>query len=195
MYGLLRKVATEYRSIAHYPPKESHLVEVLQDKLKQRETDLAEMELEVKQLKATRLAVEETTTASPQKGDAATVLSEERLRWQMEKENLRKELTAKMDIQRESILKENEALKGQLKILEGASPSQVQDQVVALESSLTESKSRFVSTYTIMMDLALVHQKVLKGGEAEETKGVRIEENFYMVPTLRFSRIIRLPQK
>lgn len=112
--------------------------------MKQRETDLAKLEEEIKQLKAIQPAVEETTTASSLKGDTAAVLSEERLRWQMEKENLRKELTAKMDAEKEPIIREKEALENRLKLLEETSPSLTKEQVVALENNLTETQSRLV---------------------------------------------------
>ena len=116
----------------------------MQEKLKQKETELAKLEEEIKRLKATQPAVEVTTMTSSRKGDTAAILSEERLRWQMEKENLRKELTAKMDAEREPILKEKEALENKLKVLEETSPSLTKEQAVALENSLTETQSRFV---------------------------------------------------
>ena len=112
--------------------------------MKQRETKLAELEEEVKKLKNTQPAVEEKTTASSRDGNAAAILSEERLRWQMEKENLRKELTAKMYAEREPVIKEKEALESKLRLLEETSPSLTKEQVVALENSLTETQLRFV---------------------------------------------------
>ena len=114
----------------------------MQNQLKQREPDLAKLEEELKQLKAIQPAVEETTTATSQKGDTAAVLSEERLRWQMEKENLRRELTAKMDAEKGPIIREKEALENRLKLLEETSPSLTKEQVVALENNLTETQSR-----------------------------------------------------
>ena len=116
----------------------------MQDQLKLREIDLAKLEEELKQLKAIQPAVEETTIASSQKGDAAAILSEERLRWQMEKENLRRELTAKMEAEKEPIIRERDALESRLKHLEETSPSLTKEQVVALENNLAETQSRLV---------------------------------------------------
>ena len=116
----------------------------MQDQLKLREIDLAKLEEELKQLKAIQPAVEETTIASSQKGDAAAILSEERLRWQMEKENLRRELTAKMEAEKEPIIRERDALENRLKHLEETSPSLTKEQVVALENNLAETQSRLV---------------------------------------------------
>lgn len=131
-------------SICYYLLQESQLVEKLQGELKQKETDLAKLEEEMKQLKAMQPAVKEATTASSLKSDTAAILNEERLRWQMEKENLRKELTAKMDAEKEPIIKEKEALENRLKLVEETSPSLTKEQVVALENSLTETQSRLV---------------------------------------------------
>ena len=116
----------------------------MQDQLKLREINLAKLEEELKQLKAIQPAVEETTIASSQKGDAAAILSEERLRWQMEKENLRRELTAKMEAEKEPIIRERDALENRLKHLEETSPSLTKEQVVALENNLAETQSRLV---------------------------------------------------
>jgi hypothetical protein len=116
----------------------------LQDQLKQREIDLAKLEEELKQLKAIQPAIEETTMISSPKGDTAAVLGEERLRWQMEKENLRRELTAKMDAEKEPIIREKEALKNRLKLFEETNPSLTKEQVVTLENNLTEAQSRLV---------------------------------------------------
>lgn len=84
-----------------------------------------------------------STASSPEEPGTAS-LSEERLRWQMEKENLRKELKAKMDAEREPMLKEKEALENKLRILEETSPSLTKDEVNALQQNLTESRSRSV---------------------------------------------------
>ena len=102
------------------------------------------MEEELKQRKAIQPAIEETTMTSSQKGDNAAILSEERLRWQMEMENLRKELTAKMDAEKEPIIHEKEALENRLKLLEETNSSLTKEQVVALENNLTETQSRSV---------------------------------------------------
>lgn len=63
----------------------------------------------------------------------------------MEKENLRKELTAKMNAEKEPILKEKEALENKLRLLEETTPSLTKEEVVVLQQNLTETQSRFES--------------------------------------------------
>ena len=112
--------------------------------MKQREAEKAGLEEELERLKAPQSV---TTSSSEEAG----VVSEERLRWQMEKENLRKELTAKMDAEKEPILREKEALELKVRHLEETRPSLTKEQVTALEQTLNETHSRFVPFFEVQI--------------------------------------------
>ena len=71
----------------------------------------------------------------------------------MEKENLRKELMAKMDSEREPILKEKEALENKLRLIEEAGPTLTREQVTALEQNLTQSQARLVDSSTKLLKI------------------------------------------
>ena len=119
--------------------QESLLVEKLKVELKQ-------IELEKSQLEEKLKTIEDANSNTEEEEDKSSTLSEERLRWQMEKENLRKELMAKMDSEREPILKEKEALENKLRLIEEAGPTLTREQVTALEQNLTQSQTRLVDS-------------------------------------------------
>lgn len=116
------------------------------------------MELEKSQLEEKLKTTEHVSSA--EEADKSSVLSEERLRWQMEKENLRRELTAKMDAEREPILKEKEALENKLRLIEESGPTLTKEQVTALEHNLTQSQTRLAK--------GCLNFNVLCGGEREK---------------------------
>ena len=117
-----------------FSTQESLLIEKLKVELKQ-------MELEKSQLEEKLRTIEDSSSTEGE--EKSSSLSEERLRWQMEKENLRKELMAKMDAEREPILKEKEALENKLRLIEEAGPTLTREQVTALEHNLSQSQTRW----------------------------------------------------
>lgn len=104
----------------------------------------AKLEEELERMKAAEASTQSVTVSSSKNAD---LISEERLRWQMEKENLRKELMAKMNAEKEPILREKEALDSKLRHLEETRSSLTKEQVAALEQNMTETQSRFVFDY------------------------------------------------
>ena len=118
--------------------QESLLVEKLKVELKQ-------MELEKSQLEEKLKTIEDASNTEEEE-DKSSSLSEERLRWQMEKENLRKELMAKMDAEREPILKEKEALENKLRLIEEAGQTLSREQITTLEQNLTQSQTRLADS-------------------------------------------------
>ena len=125
--------------------QESNLVEDLRKELSTLTEDNKTLK---EQLKTQQDGLSEQEQAQIPNTDTAvtsTQLEEEKLKWQMDTENLRRELTASFDTEREKITTEKTSLNNELTVLKETVTkleSGSQEKVLKLEQKLSDSEER-----------------------------------------------------